>query len=169
MSGWCPAPASPISATWSPASTRTPARSRLRNGEIPIFEPGLDALVAENAQQARLFFDDRCGGGGARPRTLCSSPSARRRGAATAMPTCPMSTRRPRDRAPRSTAIPSSSPIDGAGRHRRRGRAHHPRGPPGRRFRRGIQSRVPARRRRHRGLQASRPDRDRHRGPRAGR
>jgi pyruvate/2-oxoglutarate dehydrogenase complex dihydrolipoamide dehydrogenase (E3) component len=29
----------------------------LRNGSIPIFEPGLDDLVAKNAQQARLFFE----------------------------------------------------------------------------------------------------------------
>jgi len=29
----------------------------LRNGVIPIFEPGLDDLVAKNAQQARLFFE----------------------------------------------------------------------------------------------------------------
>ena len=29
----------------------------LRNGVIPIFEPGLDDLVAKNTQQARLFFE----------------------------------------------------------------------------------------------------------------
>ena len=29
----------------------------LRNGVMPIFEPGLDDLVAKNAQQARLFFE----------------------------------------------------------------------------------------------------------------
>jgi UDP-glucose/GDP-mannose dehydrogenase family, NAD binding domain len=31
--------------------------SPLRNGVIPIFESGLDDLVAKNAQQARLFFE----------------------------------------------------------------------------------------------------------------
>ena len=29
---------------------------RLRNGEIPIFEPGLDRLVADNVADKRLFF-----------------------------------------------------------------------------------------------------------------
>jgi UDPglucose 6-dehydrogenase len=29
---------------------------RLKNGEIPIFEPGLDQLVAQNVREERLFF-----------------------------------------------------------------------------------------------------------------
>jgi UDPglucose 6-dehydrogenase len=33
----------------------------LRKGSIPIFEPGLDDLVAKNAHQARLFFETEAG------------------------------------------------------------------------------------------------------------
>ena len=33
----------------------------LRRGSIPIFEPGLDDLVAKNVQQARLFFETEAG------------------------------------------------------------------------------------------------------------
>jgi len=35
---------------------------RLERGEIPIFEPGLDDLVAANVREGRLFFTlRRCG------------------------------------------------------------------------------------------------------------
>src|SRR5690349_16653930 len=33
--------------------------ARLQEGEIPIFEPGLDALVASNVQAGRLRFANR--------------------------------------------------------------------------------------------------------------
>ena len=39
---------------------------RLQRGEIPIYEPGLDELVATNARRNRLSFTDRAGPGGAR-------------------------------------------------------------------------------------------------------
>ena len=71
----------------------------LRGGAIPIFEPGLDALVAANVESRapRLHHRSR------RPRSAmpmrCSSPSARRRGAATATPTSATSTP-PRARSP---------------------------------------------------------------------
>jgi UDPglucose 6-dehydrogenase len=48
---------------------------RLRAGEVPIFEPGLDALMAKNVASGRLSF------------TLDLAEAAPPRGAATAMPT----------------------------------------------------------------------------------
>ena len=53
--------------------------------------------------------------------------------------------------------------VDGAGRHRPRGRAHHPRDPAGGRVRRRVQSGVPARGRGDRGLHEARPRGDRRR------
>ena len=96
-----------------------------------------------------------------RPR-WSSSPSARRRGAATATPTSPMSM-------PRRATIAAAlnglhrrrHQIDRAGRHRRRGRADHPRGQSGRRCRRRLQPGIPARRRGDRRFQAPRPHRHR--------
>ena len=85
--------------TWS-ASTRTRTRSpRCREGEIPIFEPGLDEIVAANVRQERLLFSQDIGEAVKAPRR-CSSRSARPRGAATATPICP-SSMRPRARSPR--------------------------------------------------------------------
>jgi UDPglucose 6-dehydrogenase len=55
-------------------------------GRMPIWEPGLEALVKHNAERGRLKFTTDLAEGIATP-TRCSSRSARRPGAATAMPT----------------------------------------------------------------------------------
>jgi UDPglucose 6-dehydrogenase len=60
-------------------------RAPWRPGEIPIFEPGLDDLVARSVRQAACLR--RWIWRAPWPRTRCSSPSARRAVAATAMPT----------------------------------------------------------------------------------
>ena len=58
----------------------------LREGRIPIYEPGLDTLVAANIAAGRLSFGDDIREASPAPRR-CSSPSARRRATATVMPT----------------------------------------------------------------------------------
>ena len=118
-----------------------------------------------NVREGRLSFTTDLTEAGARRPTRCSSPSARPRGAATATPTSPTSIRRrarSRRRIDGYTVVVDE--IDRAGRHRRRGRAHHPRGAARCRLRRGLQPGIPARGRGDRRLQAARPHRHRHRG-----
>ena len=57
MSAWCPAPASPSSASRWSASTRTQRKiAMLEEGRIPIYEPGLDVLVERHRSAGRLSF-----------------------------------------------------------------------------------------------------------------
>jgi len=60
---------------------------RLNKGEIPIFEPGLDALVAQNVEAGRLAFTTEA---------KDAIASADHPGAAMVMQTSPMSTPPPR-------------------------------------------------------------------------
>ena len=81
----------------------TAARSRSSSRALPISSP-------RTCARSRLSFTtDLAGRGGGAP-TRSSSRSARRRGAATATPISPMSTRRRARSPPSSTATRSSSP-----------------------------------------------------------
>jgi UDP-glucose 6-dehydrogenase len=63
----------------------------LERNVMPIFEPGLDDLVARNVRQGRLSFTTDLAKA-SRARMPFSSPSARLRGAEMGMPTSPTST-----------------------------------------------------------------------------
>ena len=57
MSGLCPEPVSRTSAIRSTCIDKDAGKiARLEAGEIPIFEPGLDDLVARNVREGRLLF-----------------------------------------------------------------------------------------------------------------
>jgi UDP-glucose 6-dehydrogenase len=58
----------------------------LNAGEVPIYEPGLDALMARNVEAGRLSFTTDLKAPRSMGRMPYSSRSARRRGAAMGMP-----------------------------------------------------------------------------------
>ena len=135
----------------------------LKRGEIPIFEPGLDALVASQrqGQAARLHHRPEGAGRGRR----CGVHRGRHAVAARRRP-CRSHLclrRRARDRRGADGLHRGRHQIDRAGRHRRRGRAHHPRGQSVRRCRGRLQSGIPARGRGDPRFQVPRPHRGRHR------
>jgi len=79
----------------------------LQNGKIPIFEPGLDALVASNVEAGRLSFATDSAAA-IRAADAVFLAVGTRPGAATVLPTSPTSmTPRARLR-PKWTALPSS-------------------------------------------------------------
>ena len=136
----------------------------LRRGEIPIFEPGLDALVASNVKAKRLDFTTDLTAPVAEADAVfiaVGTPSRRGDGhadltyvyaAAREIASCAVRLHGGRDQ------------IDRAGRHRRRGRAADPRGQSVGRCGGRLQSGIPARGRRDPRLQIPRSRRGRHFG-----
>ena len=119
----------------SPASTRTPARSSgCAAGVMPIYEPGLEALVARNVRGGAAALHGR------RPPRRSREADA----VFIAVGTPVAARRRPRrpdlrlrrrrgDRAAARRLHGGGDQVDRAGRHRRRDRGDHPRAPARRR------------------------------------
>ena len=77
----------------------------LRAGRMPLFEPGLSDLVAANVRAGRLSFAGELAEAVARADAVFIGVGTPR-GAATAMPTSPSSTRRPARSRRRCPATP---------------------------------------------------------------
>ena len=103
----------------------------LHEGRMPIYEPGLDKLVAENVAAGRLAFTGDLAAGRATAPRRSSSPSAPRRAAATATPTSPTSMPRRAGRPGDDRLCGDRHQIDRPGRHRppHRRKSSAPRGP----------------------------------------
>ena len=137
----------------------------LRRGEMPIFEPGLPRAGREERARAPPVLHDRpaaarAGGRRGLHRRRHAVPP-RRRPCRPLLRLCSAA----REIAGRHRRLHGGRhQVDRAGRHRRRGRADHPRGAARCRLRRRLEPGIPARRRGDRRLQAPGPDRHRHRG-----
>ena len=141
--------------------------ARLRKGEMPIYEPGLDKLVTDNMRAGRLAFGTGLGEAvGDADAVFIAVGTPTRRGDGHADLSYVYAA---------AAEIADAHPglyrrrhqVDGAGRHRPRGRAHHPRAAAGGRVRRRVQSGIPARGCGDRGLHEARPGGDRRRERRA--
>ncbi len=145
---------------------------RLNQGEVPIHEPGLDALIRKNAKAGRIEFTTDARKGvehglfqliavGTPPDEDGSADLEIRAG------------RRPHDRREPRQICRRHHQVDRARRHGRQGarRAHGAAGQAqdGRRVRRGLQPRVPEGRRRDQRLHEARSRGGRHRQPAHGR
>ena len=120
--------------------------SALNAGEIPIYEPGLNELVrVECSAGAAVIYH-----GAERSRGRCGRGVHRRRYPVTprGRPCGSLLRLRgdPRDRRGAERLHRRHHEVDGSGRHRRRGRAHHSRDEAGHRCRRRLKSGILARR-----------------------
>src|SRR5215471_17630955 len=99
--------------------------ARLRKGEIPIFEPGLDALVASNVAAGRLSFatESAAAIGSAEAVFLAVGTPSRRGDGFADLSFIYDATREIATQMRDFTVVVIKSTV--SGRHQRRGRCHH--------------------------------------------